>query len=899
MTSKTATAEPASVASLLPVRRVGPGYMQLRNPDQIVICFKLRRGVCPWGDDVSVLTQKMGGFDKALQQLRQDEQVQLFTRRVRIDGTSVGNEYREKFVKGAPASFLDGYGPFYQVWLQAWVDGTGISNYESYAFFSVRPPVMKSSSSIITKVFGMEVSKNKTSVDIDEVSRRARSWADNLASAGITVEDMTENDINKLLIEELMLGVVDVPPESLKKGATFSGGVNGYRTIREMLTSTPWDFSQGNSYQIGEACGHVIPVAEFPETKDSLLFFKELFIERINFRISLFINGVNQEQCKEIIEGQMRKDQGTSQKGSIDNQDSIASFNERNLITQMLSRRETALAKFSLYINVFEKDFPTLLSTVERVSKMFPGHHPQEGYFEQRDLFRSALPFGRNYCPHHSHLTATCILENALSVFEDPLAQGGGIPMGSTQGGQLACIDLWSSVLTNWNTAIFGIAGKGKSFLLNLLMCRCLPSNPSIMIVDASGSYESLCKVVGGRYLKISLENPDCSINPFHCDPEELKESKGIVSQTQVGGVMGFLEVLLTESGSLGLAMMEQAVLEEAIKATYEKTYTRSNPVPLLRDMHEILIVMGNDKERTTEVKSVCKNYAVSLQPYVNDGSFANLTDRSTSVDESTDFIVFDTMNLPNNEKLKALSIFIITQYCLIRSERNKKKLKKSLLVLDEAWTLVQFPAGRNFLQRVAKTSRHLMLSSIFATQQISDILNDPQSKPLFDNASLKILLGLADSDLHLAEKVMELSAAEVGALRGLKMVRGQYSQALVLSTAQRGVLNIIPDEVALVISTTFPRERLERDHYFRKYAPNNTPLENYQALIRWANDRNNRCVESPDASGKISLLSLPATDADALKRLSEQYSPTGDSEELLRLVTNWAAVKQASIVKG
>jgi len=889
----THTLNKPSVASLLPIRKVGPGYILLRNPEQIVICFRLKKGVCPWGDASNSLERSMAGFDSALQQIRPDEQVQFFTRRIRQDGSAVALDYAKNFSSSAPETYLHGYGPFYQTWLQRWVDGSGISQYESYALFTVKPPDMTEATGGIFKVFGLK--GQPKGISIDEVSRRAHSWADGLSNAGIQWEDMTENEILGLLYEEVSLGEIAVDPSLLKSGTSYSGGSGGFQTVRQSLATMPWNFTDEKTFRIGNLYGHVIPVTEFPEASQSLLFLQELYFQRVNFRVSLFVNGTNQEHSKAIIQAQMRKNQSTSIKGNLVDRDSEAAFEERDIIMGMLSRRETSLVKYSLYITIFDEDLSALQTSVERITSSLPAFHPHEGYCEQKELFQSALPFGRNITPHHTHLSCTAVLKNALCVFDDPLTHGDGIPYGTSQGGQLVNLNLWGSQLSNWNVGIFGIAGKGKSFCTNHLIIRSMVLNPSVMIVDASGSYESVCSTVGGKYLKISLNNPESSINVFHCDMDELKKNEGQVNQNHVGDIMSFLQVLCAEVGSAGLSNIAIAILEEGVRLTYEKTYKamvkakgHTDP-PRLRDFQATLKEMGNDEARTPEARTACKNYATMLQPYVLDGSYANLTDRLTSLDESTKFVVFDTKDMPDDEKLKALAVFIITQYCLKRSEKNKMLGQKSLLVLDEAWTLVQFAAGCNFLLKVAKTSRHLMLASIFATQQVSDILNHPQAKPLFDNASLKFLLGLADTDIPLVGELMGLSDREMSDLRNLRMVRGQYSQMLVNSSVQQGVLNFTPDPLSLVIATTYPPERLERAYYLKKYAASGDPMSSFKALMRWMDDRLQGKVEKVQAEKEPELLRLPPTELEVLGKLSEKYSPTGDSLELLRLITSWS----------
>jgi conjugal transfer ATP-binding protein TraC len=59
--------------------------------------------------------------------------------------------------------------------------------------------------------------------------------------------------------------------------------------------------------------------------------------------------------------------------------------------------------------------------------------------------------------------------------------------------------------------------GAGKSFLVNRILMDLLRKNARIFVIDIGGSYRRLCRLIGGRYLELSMENP-LTINPLSVD---------------------------------------------------------------------------------------------------------------------------------------------------------------------------------------------------------------------------------------------------------------------------------------------------------------------------------------------------------------------------------------------
>src|SRR5207253_7689327 len=109
----------------------------------------------------------------------------------------------------------------------------------------------------------------------------------------------------------------------------------------------------------------------------------------------------------------------------------------------------------------------------------------------------------------------------------------------------------------------------------------------------------------------------------------------------QVTALLSLLEVMLANP-TTPLSASERAVLDQALYATYARVgitrdpETHARPVPLLRDLHAILV--SDDQVGTNET---ARGLASRLQRYV-DGSLAGLFAGPTNVALDRPFVVFD-----------------------------------------------------------------------------------------------------------------------------------------------------------------------------------------------------------------------------------------------------------------
>jgi hypothetical protein len=143
---------------------------------------------------------------------------------------------------------------------------------------------------------------------------------------------------------------------------------------------------------------------------------------------------------------------------------------------------------------------------------------------------------------------------------------------------------------------------------------------------------------------------------------------------------------------------------------------------------------------------------------------------------------------------------------------RVRAKMKKRLLIVDEAWYMMKYPDSAAFLQGIAKRCRKYYLGLTTLTQDIEDFLSSDYGKAILSSSSIQILLKQGSSEVEALAKTLNLSegekqyllTAQVG--EGLlfagqnhvtaQFVASQFEYDLVTSKPQDAMQNAAREEI-------------------------------------------------------------------------------------------------------
>ena len=309
-----------------------------------------------------------------------------------------------------------------------------------------------------------------------------------------------------------------------------------------------------------------------------------------------------------------------------------------------------------------------------------------------------------------------------------------------------------------------------------------------VIVVDPENEYEALAKAMSGSIFKIGLNSPH-HINPFDIPPVPEDEDPGEVLRAHILSLAGLLKIMLIK-----VTPEEDALIDQAITETYasrgivaEKDFSTIEP-PLLSDLRTVLENMQGGRD-----------IAQRLYKYT-DGSYAGFVNRSTNVDLKNRLIVFSLRDL--EEELRPVAMYIILNFIwnLIRS-----KLKKRLMIIDEAWVLMRHEDGAVFLFGLVKRARKYYLGVTTITQDIEDFLTSPYGKPIVTNSSLQLLLRQAPAAMEIISKTFNLTEIERNLLLETEVGSGIFFAGL-----KHVAIQIIPSFFENKIITTDPEEILK-----------------------------------------------------------------------------------------
>lgn len=358
------------------------------------------------------------------------------------------------------------------------------------------------------------------------------------------------------------------------------------------------------------------------------------------------------------------------------------------------------------------------------------------------------------------------------------------VPMWGRRG-QAMGIDLFGNVAGNFNGAIAGTSGSGKSVLLNSIALSYLGIGGRVWIIDIGRSFEKLCQTVGGQYLEFTPES-DIRLNPFSM-VEAIDEDLEML--------IPLFEQMISPSAPLDDYRRRQLGLhilsvwyDKAREATVDdlaysliNNCEKGGPNPQAADEEWVEKVRAmSHEERQAFCDPRIRDLGVQLFPYTSDGPYGRYFQGETNVNFESDLIVLELEELASKKDLQAVIMFLlmyrITQNMYLTRNRPK------ICILDEAWALLSGGNSGDFIETGYRRARKYFGSFCAATQGVGDFSMSRAAEAAFNNADWLFLLRQKPESILALEKSDKLVIDESmkNMLMSVKTVQGAYSEVFV-----------------------------------------------------------------------------------------------------------------------
>ena len=481
-----------------------------------------------------------------------------------------------------------------------------------------------------------------------------------------------------------------------------------------------------------------------------------------------------------------------AQKGLVRNPELETALGDIETLRDSLAKGEERLFHFSLYFTIYAKELDKLDLATKNIETRLGGHliYTKRANFQMDQGFRSSVPLGLDLLEIKRNMN-TGALSTTFPFTSASLTSDKGIMYGiNRHNNSLIIFDRFES-LENPNSVVFAKAGAGKSYAVKLEILRYLMLGVDVLTIDPENEYQNLCKVVGGSYLNLSLAS-DQRINPFDVPPlpegstEDLGEDN---LRSTIITLKGLMNLMLGK-----LAPEEDAILDHAIAETYaskgitKDAASQKKPAPLMGDLYNVLVKSPN-------ADSIAKR----LEKYVS-GTFAGIFNQPTNIDLNRGFVVFNIRDL--EQTLRPIAMYMVLDYiwAKIRAERRKR-----ILVVDEAWVMMENEDAAKFMFSIAKRCRKYWLGLTTITQDVEDFLGSKYGRAIVTNSSMQLLLKQSPASIEIIGKTFNLTEGEKSLL-----LESDVGEGLFFAGVNHVAIRVLASYTEDQIVTTSPKQLAE-----------------------------------------------------------------------------------------
>ncbi|GIG69316.1 VirB4 family type IV secretion system protein [Phytomonospora endophytica] len=405
---------------------------------------------------------------------------------------------------------------------------------------------------------------------------------------------------------------------------------------------------------------------------------------------------------------------------------------------------DTRLFTFAAYLLVHADTDTALAETVAqlRAHAAAAGLTVRPASFRQLQTLTSVLPFGVDAVGSARTIDTDVIAAAFPFTTPDPPPNTGILLGVNLASGAPVTWDRFTQ--PNHNQVIVARSGAGKSFLAKTEIARWAYRGVATTIIDPDNEYTDLVEALGGTTIAVGAD--EARINPL--DLPSDGESDAFTRRVM------FANTVATIALGTELTGDEAAALDTAVLAAYTHagithdpaTWTR--PAPLMRDVHHHLAAGDS---------TAGKALAARLNPFIT-GGFNRLFNGPSTTVPAGHLVSFNLAPLP--DELAAVGTLLVLDAAWRRATGSTER---HIVAVDEAWLLLQSPAGAAFLSRLAKSARKHRTGLTVITQDAEDMLASELGRVVIANAATQILLGQAPQVASLVANAFGLTGAERG----------------------------------------------------------------------------------------------------------------------------------------
>lgn len=619
----------------------------------------------------------------------------------------------------------------------------------------------------------------------DGLDTQVKVCGEKLANIGLKVKRLNDNQLTELLHTYI----------ANKKEKDFEGEVND---LGHFIYSPGEVFFYTDHFKVDDRYCKVIAVNGYPHSVE-MGFLDKIISSGERYDISIHIEPFPIDVTMIHLNRDLQKQQSdiyTDSKKGILNPSLEIKYKSTRKVLEDLQKGKQKLFNVSLYIMCKGDSKKEIDLLAKRIKADLEGLMIQNSppTFQMMESYASMLPLANNRLGIKRNIHTEGLA--AFFPFSSPFLdiQNEGVLMGLNKNKIPIIKDVFS--LANANGIVLATSGSGKSYFTKLLLSRQFMNGCDVIIIDPQGEYLAITEHYKGECITISKDSKTI-INPLDLMGHEYLEKR-----------LSLIDLFQIMFGDIN--ELQKSILDKAIDMTYENCgITRddweNHEPPIMTDLFETLAKL--EKTAVQQEKVTYRALMNRIHMYTKRGVFGFL-DRQTQINFDNHFVTFNIGHMP--KQVKPVIMYLVLDYVFMRM---KDSPRRKLLVIDEAWSLLQTAEESSYIFEIVKTCRKHNLGLMMITQDVADLVASKAGHAVLANTSYTFLLRQKPAVIQNVARTFNLSQAERDFIisaklgTGIMILENEHQELEVIaSPEEHKLITTNPDEMVRLSEKKTPK---------------------------------------------------------------------------------------------
>lgn len=354
--------------------------------------------------------------------------------------------------------------------------------------------------------------------------------------------------------------------------------------------------------------------------------------------------------------------------------------------------------------------------------------------------------------------------------------------------GQLFYWDPFDNPSGNYNVAVVGKSGSGKSVFMQELVSALVGAGGQVIVIDDGRSFMHSCLLQEGQFLEFG--GSDICINPFSIISQGAFE-RNPQYKDEVVHLLNLIVRQMCRAQAV-TSDIENAFIQDAIADVWQNKSSSAT----MTDVAEALL--SHQDARASDLGKMMK-------PFTKTGLYARFFEGKSNISLEQAFFVFEFDKIKSKPDLQRVVLMVLI-FLVSEKMFHGDRSRTVSLVIDEAWSLLHGSHFAEFIEGIARRARKYNGNIVTGTQSMDDYYKNPAATAAIQNTDWFCLLAQNRESVESMQKLGRISMTEEmeKALCSLKVVANQYSEVMIYGASTGwaiGRLILDPYSIALYSS--------------------------------------------------------------------------------------------------